>query len=428
MNIVIVVQRYGKTIVGGGEAHAYAMAHLLARRHQVTVVTTAASDYETWRNDLQVGEEPDGAVRVLRFRVERERSLYWHELNRLLHGTLGHSMEFATLRAEAKAGFGDRLAHWPVGLQEEYVRWQGPYSPELFAWLRENGALHDRFLFFTYLYPTTYFGMPCVPEEKIDFVPTLHDEPPAYLPAFGRCFRAARRILFNTVTEQRLAERLYAISPGAGEVLGYGMEEPPGDPVQPAAAGEAPFLLYAGRIDVNKGIPALCDHFLRWTDEHPRNRLELVLIGSRLVDLPEHPAIVYRGFVSAEEKGMLMRRALALVHPSPFESLGLVILEAFLCGTPALVFGKNEVLVEHCRLSNGGLWYDDYPEFAEALSWLLRQPEAAKVLGTQGRAYAREHYGLEAYLKRVGALYPARGDAGTDSVSETTAALCPITA
>lgn len=403
MKLTIVVQRYGATIVGGAEALARTIARSLAECHEVTVATTTASDYETWRNDLASGEDSDGPIRVLRFPVERERTRYWHQLNRILHGPVGGA-EFSALSPATKESFRQRIEKWPLGLQEEYIRWQGPYAPGLFQWLRGNGASQDHFLFFTYLYPTTYFGMPCVPQEKVDFYPTLHDELPAYLPAFARCFRLPTRIFFSTETERHLAQRLYRVAPEVGEILGYGIEDPPATPGK--SLDDKLFLLFAGRVDVNKGIPSLLQYFLRWKEEHPHSPLQLILIGKSFLDLPRHSAIDYRGFVSEEEKGSLMRQAVALINPSPYESLGIIILEAFLCGTPVLVLGKNEVLVDHCRLSNGGLWYDDYHEFAEALSWLLDHPKDAKRLGEQGRAYAQTHYGMASYRKRLAALYP----------------------
>lgn len=403
MKIGIVVQRYGETIVGGAETYARTIAHLLARWHHVTVATTTASDHMTWCNDLSPGEEFDGPIRVLRFSVERERTLYWWELNRMLRGAT-EGQAASALPPAVKMDLRQRLARWPLGLQEEYIRWQGPYAPELFRWLRENSKRQDRFLFVTYLYPTTYFGMACVPSERLDFLPTLHDEPPAYLSAFARCFRLPQRVFFCTATEQRVARRLYGLAPGVGEVLGYGMTEPQDGSGTPWAGD--PFLLFAGRIELGKAVPLLLDYFIRWKEEHPHSSLRLVLIGKSSMEIPTHPAIEYRGFVTDEEKGELMRHTVALVHPSSFESLGLIVLEAFLCSTPALVCGNNEVLVDHCRLSNGGLWYADYPEFAEALSWLLAHPQEAKHLGTKGREYARQHYGLEGFLARLAALYP----------------------
>jgi glycosyltransferase involved in cell wall biosynthesis len=404
MKLAIVVPRFGDGIVGGAETLARRVAGLLAEWHTVTVLTTTATDYETWSNDLPEGATSDGGVRVLRFPVPQPRGEYWTALDGILGGLMPAGA-FSVLPAMRKRSFARQLQHWPFALQEEYVRWQGPYAPQLFAWLARHGAEQDRVLFFTYLYPTTYFGMRQLGGERIDFFPTLHDEPAAYLPVFGECFRRADRIFYSTQEEFRVAQRLFGTLPATQRVVGCGVAEPR-RPTADAIATD-PFLLYVGRIDVNKGVVDLVRQFLQWKEEQPRSRMRLLLTGEQHVELPQHPAIEYLGRVGEDRKVALMRQAVALVHPSPFESLGLVLLEAFWCGTPALVFGRNEVLVEHCRASNGGLWYRDYAELVAAVTWFEAHPEEAKQLGAQAREYVRREYGLDAYRKRLLASYPA---------------------
>jgi glycosyltransferase involved in cell wall biosynthesis len=403
MKLAIVVPRYGASIVGGAEALARRIGGSLARSHTVTVLTTTAVDYRTWHDELPAGADQDGPIRVLRFPVAGERGDYWTQLHFLLHAQIEEP--FASLPEAHKRRFQRYLATWPLALQEEYVRHQGPSAPGLYEWLRRHGGGQDRILFFIYLYAPTYFGMRCVGRTPIDFYPAFHDEPPAYLPLVGDCFRRADRILFSTMAEQLVAGRRHAFARDNGVVLGYGASEP--EPASIASEDDTPFLLYAGRIDPAKGIGELVEYFLRWRSEHPGTPLQLRLIGDCLMELPRHPDIQHLGYQSEAAKAALMRQALALVHPSPFESLGLVLLEAFLCGTPALVWAGNEILVEHCRVANGGLWYDDYPEFAAAVSWLVDHPADAKLLGAQGRAYAQREYSPERFEERLAALYPS---------------------
>ena len=52
MKLAVVVQRYGQTINGGAELHARYVAEHLARHAEVEVLTTCATDYVTWRNEL----------------------------------------------------------------------------------------------------------------------------------------------------------------------------------------------------------------------------------------------------------------------------------------------------------------------------------------------------------------------------------------
>lgn len=51
---------------------------------------------------------------------------------------------------------------------------------------------------------------------------------------------------------------------------------------------------------------------------------------------------------------------LGLVLPSKFESLSIVVLEAFSLKIPVLVNSACEVLKSHCIKSQGGLYYRKY--------------------------------------------------------------------
>ena len=64
--IAFVVQRYGPEITGGSESLARALAERLAAEYQITVFTTCARDYVTWRNEWPAGEEEIAGVRARR--------------------------------------------------------------------------------------------------------------------------------------------------------------------------------------------------------------------------------------------------------------------------------------------------------------------------------------------------------------------------
>ena len=57
VKLAVVVQRYGPAINGGAELHARYIAEHLARHAEVEVLTTCATDYVTWRNELPAGVE-----------------------------------------------------------------------------------------------------------------------------------------------------------------------------------------------------------------------------------------------------------------------------------------------------------------------------------------------------------------------------------
>ena len=70
----------------------------------------------------------------------------------------------------------------------------------------------------------------------------------------------------------------------------------------------------------------------------------------------------------------LLAHARALVVPSPYESLSMVLLEAWNRGTAALVNGRCRVLKGQVERADGGLHYGTAREFAEAVELLVREP------------------------------------------------------
>src|SRR5688572_29047066 len=78
--------------------------------------------------------------------------------------------------------------------------------------------------------------------------------------------------------------------------------------------------------------------------------------------------------------------------PSYFESLSMVALEAWAMGKPVLANGRCDVLKGQCIRSGGGLYYESYEEFAEALVALDSKAPLHARLGRNGRTYFRTHY------------------------------------
>jgi hypothetical protein len=78
--------------------------------------------------------------------------------------------------------------------------------------------------------------------------------------------------------------------------------------------------------------------------------------------------------------------------PSYYESLSMVVLEAWALGRPVLVNGQCDVLKGQCIRSNAGLYYDDPREFVATLDALERNRWLVGVLGRNGRQFFRAHY------------------------------------
>jgi len=150
-------------------------------------------------------------------------------------------------------------------------------------------------------------------------------------------------------------------------------------------------VVYVGRIDVNKGCAELFEYFLQYANRSDR-ALDLVLIGTPVLPIPVHPRIRHLGYVSDRDKYDVLAGAEALVMPSYFESLSMVMIEAWALGVPVLANGRCDVLAGQCLRSNGGLFYVSGREFEAMLDRLLDDPALAAELGENGRAFYEAHY------------------------------------
>jgi glycosyltransferase involved in cell wall biosynthesis len=84
--------------------------------------------------------------------------------------------------------------------------------------------------------------------------------------------------------------------------------------------------------------------------------------------------------------------------PSPFESLSIVLLEAWSARRPVLVTSASAVLVGQVRRAQGGLWFADEAEFVAALELLLG-PDGER-LGASGGAYVEREYRWERIVEQ----------------------------
>jgi glycosyltransferase involved in cell wall biosynthesis len=371
--IGLVVQRYGANLAGGSEALCRLLAQRLAKHADVEVLTTCGSDYMTWRNEFAPGLERDGDVVVRRFPTDHERDPgRWAQVHQ---------------RAMNESGL-------PLHFYEEWMRVQGPYSSTLLEHLQQEGSRYHLFLFFTYLYATTYFGLPLVRDRAV-LIPTAHDEPPIYLPIFDRMFGQARHLLFLSPEEGDFVRRRFCLEWERGELLPMGIDEAPSEIICPRplqnVSGEG-WLIYVGRIDEMKGCREMFEHFTRFRADFPERRVKLAVAGKEVMPVPEHPDIIKLGFVPDAEKRGAVLGALAMVAPSPYESLCIAALESWQLGRPVLANAMCATLVGQCARSRGGLTYNGYAQFRDALKSLLDRPELRDELGRSGQQYVQRRY------------------------------------
>lgn len=413
MKFAIVVQRAYSGIVGGAEAEAIQYGRILQEFGiDVELLTTTSIDSSTWKNELEAGVTEIENLPARRFHVDGERSEEWkylHEyLVRYYYSLKGYS-HYTTESASEKRNLQDQssenIIRWPEQLQEEWVRTQGPHSTELLEYLRASDGEFDRVIFFSYLYSPTYFGMKMISKSKRIFVPTLHDEPPAYLSIFLHAAKMADKILWNSNQEKQLGKRIWNIA--RGQVVGSWIDikestefqyENLSSPLKKIT--EKPYILYSGRMDQGKGCGELTDYFWEYIQRTGSN-LNLIFIGKGNYVPPGMKNIYYAGFVSDDIKNHLLKGALVYVMPSSVESLSISTLEAMGHRRPVLVNGNSDVLAEHIARSSGGLSYYDKEGFIESLSRLEGDVNLRETLGDNGRNYVETFYSKEAFVNRL---------------------------
>ena len=384
MKIAFVVQRYGPEVMGGSELHCRLIAERVAAAgHSVSVYTTCAKDYTTWENAYPPGTESLNGVTVRRFPVAKPRDM----------ASFNEYSDWIFFNEHTEK---DEL---------EWLDRQGPLTPDLLEALDKEERNHDAFIFFTYLYYTTYRGMKRIKGRKT-LVPTAHDEPALRLGIMKEVFAAPAAFMFNTGAERAMLGRHFSFEGKYQEIVGVGVDIP--EP--PDTAGfrrehglEEPFILYAGRIEPGKGCRELIDAFISFLPRRPD--LKLVLIGNLLMALPTHPNICYLGFVPAQIKNAAMAAAALTVHPSHLESLCMAAQESLAVRTPILVQEAAEPLKEHCLRGQCGLYYSNNREFAGALELLLADPRLRKALGENGFAYVRKNYAWPEILAKYERLF-----------------------
>lgn len=383
--IVFVVQRYGIEVNGGAELQCRVYAEHMTKYYEVEVLTTKAIDYSTWKDEYEADIETINGVTVRRFPVRKPRDpkKFHVPTGEILAGTLTKKKE------------------------EQWMRDQGPECPKLVDYIREHEAEYDVFLFNTYLYYITYFGMQAVQDKrKVILIPTAHDETPIYLKLFQEMFTWPGGIFYHTVQEKAFVEQKFGVAKTAnnGGHGGVGIdlpEETVGERFKQKYSLED-YILYVGRVEIHKGCVELAKYFQEYKARNPEKKnLKLVYLGKEVCELPKDPNIISLGFVSEQDKYDALAGCKALVLPSQFESLSIVVLEAMAMQKPVLIHGNCEVVKSHVDISNGGLYYTNYFEFEGTLNYLLDHPVEAEQMGVNGKAYVDKYYAWDAIEKQL---------------------------
>lgn len=378
--VAFVVQRYGLEVNGGAEYHCRLIAELLSSDYEVEVLTTKALDYMTWKDYYTEDIETINQITVRRFSCNSRNVDDFNKFSEFIFHDRSHT-------------YFDEI---------EWMKKQGPYCPDLINFIEKEQGNFKAFIFFTYNYYTTYYGLQVAPEKSI-LIPTAHDEPPIYLSLYKILFHLPRAILFNTEEERKLVHRLFKNHKVPSDIVGVGVNLPDrfmGDQEFRQRFGiYDPFILYVGRVDESKGCRELFDFYQRYRNE-ATNCPKLVLIGKPVMNIPQDKDIISLGFVDETVKYGGISASEFMVVPSKYESLSMVTLESMVLRKPVLVNEHCEVLKGHCEKSNAGLYYSNYDEFKVCVDFLLNSHFNEK-LGSNGASYVSSNYNWDTIKNKI---------------------------
>lgn len=384
--IALIVQRYGLAVNGGAELHCRILAEQLSSVYEVEVLTSCAKEYTTWANEYPEGPAEVNHIQVKRFAVPyqrnpvKSRSLFKKmRLNRIFpfYGNAG-------------------------ALAEEWSKQQGPYLPGLISYLEAHEKDYDALIFFTYLYYPTFCGLRIAPQKSI-LIPTAHDESAIHLPAYREFFKLPAAILYNTLSEKKLVNRLFDNEGVYSDIVGVGMDEIAEKDVPVAAevlGFEDRYLIYIGRIDAGKGCGLMLDYFLKYK-KLTGHKLKMVLLGKSFMKIIEHPDVIYLGFVEEDIKNALLKQAQALIMPSYYESLSLVTLESMQLGVPVIANAHCEVLKDHIENSGAGYTFTNFNGFKFAVDQVLTDVQMLALMRLRAKKYVHEQYNWRRVLHKI---------------------------
>lgn len=367
----VVVQRYGDGVAGGAEAHAREVVRRLRPHLDIEVLTTTARDYWTWENHFNAGIEWVDDVPVRRFPVERGRA---------------YDFKLYERRAFSRSRT----------LEDErtFVEAQGPFAPDLLDHIWRVRDEVDHFLFFTYIYYPTCYGLPLVPGKAV-LVPTAHDEPALGLSVYDALFHAPRVIAFNTEEERAIVHRRFHNERVPSDIMGVGVdvpEERSADRFRERTGIAEPFLLYIGRIVESKGCRDLFERWAQWRAREPERRVRLVLIGHAEMPIPQRDDITHLGVVDDATKYDALEACVALAVPEVLSSMSMVTLEAWACGRPVVCDPRSAVVWGMARRARAGLPQRHGAELGEIVSLFMDDPDVARRLGASGQAFVERTY------------------------------------
>lgn len=384
-----VLPRYFEGIAGGAETLMGNLARELHRRgDHVELWATCAKDNRTWENEFAPGVTQVNGITLRRFSVDPRNLDTWIPIQLALHDEQTISLD-------------DQL-EWMA---------ESVNSKALYEHIAQHSREFDAVFFGPYLFGSTFWGSLIDPQKSI-LIPCLHDETYAYQEVIASMFRQVRGCLFNAQPEMELARSLYGEIPG--DVVGMGFEPPSVEEVEslpPYFEDSSPYILYLGRKETGKNVHVLLDEFVEAKNAGLiAQEVKLAILGGgSFSDLHRQELLVRKDIIdlphlSERDKQRLLRHALYLCQPSTNESFSIVIMEAWMVGTPVVVHGECAVTRHHVEESGGGLYFTSAEDLGAVTDYFLSNSGRRAAHAQAGAEYVAREYSWSAVLSRFDAV------------------------
>ena len=146
-----------------------------------------------------------------------------------------------------------------------------------------------------------------------------------------------------------------------------------------------PYLVHIGTLEPRKNLLFLAEVFSEVVKRHPN--IQLVLAGKKGWDYEKlflkvsklglEQKVIFTGYLSDEDRPVLLWGALALVFPSLYEGFGLPPLEAMAAGTPVIASNSSSIPEV---VGDAGLLVDpkDKDKWIKLILELIKRPDLGK--------------------------------------------------
>lgn len=264
-------------------------------------------------------------------------------------------------------------------------------------------------------YPSVFFHRQTVSAFPSATLVTVHELPPLdslQNTLAGEILRLADRVIGVSAAIQKKVTLLQPDISEKTSIIHNALEMPD---IEPAHLDFThPRLLCVGRLTGEKGFDTAVAAFRLLTKQFPRARLIIAGDGPHRAELEDAVSemqlaekVAFCGWVHPDRVPCLINSSTIVIMPSRWEEpFGLVALQAAQMGRPVVatrVGGLPEVVQDGVT----GLLVekDTVDSLAEALRYLLENPDVSMTMGQKARIRARERFSMQKLSASYDAVY-----------------------